>query len=174
MSVSPQSLYEQVLELTILYNLSATEIYGRLLRSGDASTPHLRTIQRWAREMVRRKDSQTWSLSESDILEAREVIPVLEVVIVRSAGGIRTVSQSEARWIGLVAACAPSLHKWHVWVLARLYEITANQDGSFQELDAFLAFTPWIDRQAFENYLKAIDLGLVSMVPLGDYLLRRP
>ena len=174
MNLSTESLYEQVLELAIVQGLSATEIHRELLSVGNAQVPHLRTIQRWVKEMARRNDSQPWSLSGSDILEAREVIPVLEVVIIRSRGEIRTVSQAEARWIGLIAASAPSLHKWSVWVLARLYEMRANQGTSFQDLDAFLAFTPWIDGQAFQNYLKAIELELVSMVPLGDYLLGRP
>jgi len=174
MNLSTERLYEQVLELAIVHDLSATKIHRELLSVGDAQIPHLRTIQRWVRDMARRSDSQTWTLSESDILEAREVIPVLEVIIVRSRGHIRTVSRAEGRWIGLIAASAPSLHKWSVWVLARLYEMRANQEGSFQDLDAFLAFTPWIDGQAFQNYMKAIDLGLVSMVPLGYYLLGKP
>ena len=173
MSLATENLYDQVLELAIVQDLSATEIHRALLESGDERIPHLRTIQRWVREMARKNTSSEWNIGESDILEAREVIPVLEAIIIRSRGGIRTVTRDEARWIGLVAASAPGLHKWNVWVLARLYQMREYQGGGFDDLDAFMAFTPWLDLQAHENYVRAIDLGLVSMIPMMDYFLAR-
>jgi hypothetical protein len=171
MSLATENLYDQVLQLAIVHNLSATEIHGELLISSGDPIPHLRTIQRWVREMTRRKDSDEWNLGDSNILEAREVIPVLEVIIVRSRGEICTVTQQEAKWIGLIAASAPGLHKWNVWVLARLYQIREYQGARVDDLDAFLAFTPWIDAQAYKNYLRAIELGLVSMIPMYRYFL---
>lgn len=170
MVIADERLYDKVLELAIAHGLSATDVHRELLASEGEDIPHLRTIQRWVREMTRRNDSAEWSIGESDILEAREVIPVLEAIIIRSRGEIRTVTQAEARWIGLVAASAPGLDKWRVWVVARLYQMREHQGAGFDDLDAFLAFTPWIDDQAYENYSKAIALDLVSVIPMAHYL----
>jgi len=170
MAIATVNIYEKVLELAIVHDLSATDIYRELSSSSDEPIPHLRTIQRWVREMARRNDSVDWSIGDSDILEAREVIPVLEAIIIRSGGEIRAVTKSEARCIGLIGASAHGLDKWRTWILARLYQMREYQGGGFDDLDAFLAFTPWIDSQAYENYLRAIELGLIPVVPMSHYL----
>lgn len=131
----------------------------------SAHAPTIRTIQRRIEEIAARDVSGPWQLLEGTADEAAAVFHVLPLVISETFGRITHVTRLEARCLVRLLTVAGDLSPWSLYVLARAYAARQRSDVPTTDLDAFVAFHPWADRNSSDAYALAVGLGYVPLAP---------
>lgn len=125
--------------------------------------PPLRTLQRIIRDDIIPQDpSGPWSLADSEGIDAPAILEVLAEVISHTEGRVKSVTRNEAKWIVSISRAVPDLPTWGVFTLARAYLKREETKESTADLDTYLAFAPWRDREHEEAYKKAVEAGYVT------------
>ena len=135
--------------------------------------PVLRTIQRIARELTFDDYSGRWSLKDYDGEGGRLILDVLGKLLSNSRGKEGQFTKAEANWVLKIRQAAPDLDLWKAWLLARLYMLRERNNADTDDLDAFLALTPWIRAPSdfhspYEKYKRYVNQGWVR--PVWSYL----
>ena len=128
--------------------------------------PDRRTIQRWAREVIKRGGGPRWRLSEPEEdqrpVAEKYVLDSLAAVIHVTEGRVSQLSEGEARWIAHLRSLVPGLRAFEAYLLAQDYGTLVAREADTGGLDAYVAFRryfetfadfPWRDeyRRALEN-----------------------
>jgi len=159
---------QEWIELQSLLGLSANQIYrliGHHIKTGmfgETKTPHIRTIQRIVKDMKITDTSYRWSIKDYDGEDARLIFDVLAEVIDWSDGQKYNFTKKEAEWVLRISKATGDLHAFLVWILAKFYmyrELKGIKDT--EELDMYIAFTPWRSMDALQQYNKfsRMDIG---------------
>lgn len=111
--------------------------------------PDRRTIQRWAREMIKRRGGPPWSLSEpqGDQAQTSEeyALESLAAVIHVTEGRVSQLAEGEARWIIHLRSKVPTLRAFEAYLLAQEYASRLGQDLDTAGLDAYVAFRRYFE-----------------------------
>ena len=109
--------------------------------------------------------SPPWQMSKpsADDADPALVLPVLGALL-EEAGGPRSVSKDEARWITGVRRAIPDIPLLWAYYMARHYIVAAGQGRPTDGHDRFLALKMWEDDDRRADF---VSRGLVP--PLGPY-----
>lgn len=139
-----------------------SEVLAELDRSPDwdkAELPHLRTIQRYAREIVARtgfggegrKADEQWTVADARPEDAALVLPVLRALTSAMRAFNFSLTKTDADWIARLRRVAPSIPPLLAFDFARRYQEwtappapTAKTPFS-RMLDVQLAFETWTE-----------------------------
>jgi hypothetical protein len=134
--------------------------------------PNVRTIQRIVQDMVVPDTTGEWSITDNEGADARLVLDIMAANIVSKQGFMypdmkRKFTKGEAQWIIRVRKAAPDAPAKIIWTLAQLY-IRKERKGitDTADLDGYLAFTPWRDKDCFRLYKRVVAKGWMPKVPL--------
>ncbi|MHB0875161.1 MAG: hypothetical protein ACYC5O_03845 [Anaerolineae bacterium] len=129
--------------------------------------PSLRTVRRRVDELRRQRlaadSSGPWSMDASDPDDAALILACLAVATEQSGGRV-VISESLAQRIVQIARVAPTLPLAFVRLVALAFQRAPA--GSTRDLELFLAFRPWEDKQRCERY-NALLQGGAAEVPQG-------
>lgn len=139
------------------------------LREGDIPmpVPSDRTIKRILDELSEIYTTEPASLAAFEPATARLVLDSLREAVAATEGRIAHVTATEATWIGRVAAAAPSLSPWDRFRVARAYVLRDHTGASTTDLDALVAFQPWLGPQERDAYRGAVVAGWIA--PCADF-----
>jgi hypothetical protein len=153
--------YVRQLALDRREELSAPEIHRRVEARYGPRSISLSTVRRVITE-IGEDESAPWSAMEADPDEAELVLPVLRAVIQNAivVGRPLRLSQAEAVAISHIrAVTGEAVPLWDVLQLATAY---AHGLIDPADLDAFLAFRPWVGADEAAAYERAVELGRVG------------
>jgi hypothetical protein len=134
--------------------------------------PDIRTIQRIVKEVVVPDTSGTWSITDNEGEDARLVLDILAANIVSKQGFMypdmkRKFTKAEAQWIIRLRKAAPDAPAKIIVLLYQLYMRREAQGiTNTADLDCYLAFTPWRDKDCFRLYKRVVAKGWMPKVPL--------
>jgi hypothetical protein len=136
--------------------------------------PEVRTL----RDMLakrRRDKTSPWRLADSDGEDAASILRVLEAVIARTDGHRAYVTGAEAEWIARLSHALqdpPEPQHWSLFVLAHAYANAEVDKAGTAALDAWVAFRPWHNKEAYDRYERCVREGLVPALPVESSLHR--
>ena len=162
-------LYE--IEAKALENWTPSQIHTDLERKLKAQdrlveVPSLRTVQRIVKDVEIRDTSGTWRPADDEAEDARLILEVLANIIIYSSGKKRSFSKAEARWVLKIRKLASDADAVKVWRLARTYMVYESQgNASTEDLDAYLAFAPWRNKNHLLHYVYAAVKGWIPVSP---------
>ncbi|MGE0541497.1 MAG: helix-turn-helix domain-containing protein [Dehalococcoidia bacterium] len=148
---------------------TATQIYRQLEQREElrGRLPTVRTVQTIVKDVRPRDTSAAWSLAIAGPDEAAAVLPVLAAVVESTRGEVRTLTQREAGWIAKLRAVAADLPARETYRLARLFIAREDRSEPSADLDLFIAFAPWRNRQASDRYDHLL-FTMETLPPFGD------
>lgn len=131
----------------------------------------LKTVERVVKDMrPAQEKSEIWSLADSDGADSRRILRVLAYVIIESKHRVTFFTKMEAEWVLRLSYAAPGLDALRIWLLGKLYQIRLTRETpNTQDLDAYVAFRPWINDDGLNNYKRVVEQGL-KPVPMWDWL----
>ena len=137
--------------------------------------PEIRTIQRIAQTIKFQDSSGVWSINGDDTKpeEARLVLEALAYEISRKHIVKRYpyFSCQQADWIIRLRKIAPDAPLSVILLLANICITRAGNDlPNFVDVDAYLAFTPWKNRDCKKRYEDAASTDPTLRVPLYPLL----
>lgn len=117
------------------------------------ATPSARTIRDIATRLTPEDESEAWTLATDDGDETQFLLRVLRQVIWMSNGKWRQLSVAEARVLKLIrkATWDLDLDEITAYLTARRYVSLLARGESTADLDAYLAFAPWVFDQEQED-----------------------
>ncbi len=134
--------------------------------------PDIRTIQRIVKEVAIPDTSGTWSITDNEGEDARLVLDILAANIVSKQGFMypdmkRKFTKAEAQWIIRLRKAAPDAPAKIIILLFQLYmRREAKGITDTADLDGYLAFTPWRDKDCLRLYKRVVVNGWIPKVPL--------
>lgn len=150
------------------------EMCKRIGLESDKDIPSYKQIQRAVgkiRKIWNADTSGKWVPSDEDTPheDVRYILDVLREVIIHTDGRKTSITNNEATRVARLSKAMPSADPWLVWQVTQLYLVYESKGQNTTALDMFVAFKPWQDYP--DNYLKAIDQGIIPSVPLIFWLL---
>jgi hypothetical protein len=135
--------------------------------------PSQRTIQRIVREFRVNDLSDEWSISDSDPDDAAAVLHMLSQSIKSGFvdyGVGKGITKQEVFWYLHIKKIAPDLSFIQQQVLSNLYRIREQKKNPTNELDAYLALSPWRCDQDRDNYKDLVNRGRIPPVPMWEVM----
>ncbi len=140
--------------------------------------PHLRTIQRIARRAKPVDESGEWAIELSTPDDARVVLDFMADAADEFEGDVARVTRAEAEWIVRLRRLGPPMTALQTMRLMSLYQARRSDGLTTEDLDAFLAFSPWLGRRRAARYASAVlrnsvlpaPQWIVKLAALGDWL----
>lgn len=155
-SVDPEVL--TAIEALELRGLSAKTIEESLQRDEKLAGMHIpsrRSILNIIKDLQPRDGTEPWSFVSDDGDEVRFVLDVLRDVIQISSGKRRRLSVAEAGLLKRIHQVAPDLGTFATYLTTRRYLAAGAREESTDDLDAYLAFAPWLDHMKAKTGGKA-------------------
>lgn len=123
-----------------------------------AKVPDLRTVQRIVADFQPTDKSGPWRLAYADAPAgaARDILDVLAAAMYGSGGRVTQLTQRQAEWISRLRAVAPDLPPWATYRLTNMYMVREDQGQGTDDLDVFLAFTPWRSETQAQRYYEMV------------------
>lgn len=131
---SPKALLEQVEEFREEKGIPKSERIS------------LRTIERRVRAAAASDQSERWRLAPAAAADPSATLEVLAAVTIHTKGAICSLTVTEARWIASIRAAAPDISPWECFALARTFIARTFAEAPVDDLEAYLAFSPWSHR----------------------------
>ncbi len=138
----------------------------------QAEILHPRTIQRIAKEVAVPDTSGIWSITDNEGEDARLVLDILAANIVSKQGFMypdmkRKFTKAEAQWIIRLRKAAPDAPAKIIILLFQLYmRREAKGITDTADLDGYLAFTPWRNKDCLRLYKRIVVNGWIPKAPL--------
>jgi hypothetical protein len=142
---APEVLFE--IERLNAFGVSAPKIQEAMDRDpalNALGVPGERTIRNIIADLPSGDGSGRWSIADDDGDEIRFLLEVLRHVIQMSNGKMRNLSIAEAKVLRVIAKAAPDLEPVFAYLTARRYVAQQEKKESTFDLDAYLAFQPWV------------------------------
>ena len=136
--------------------------------------PSPRTVERSVKRGTPAPDtSGRWSLGDHDGADSRKILTILAQIIIVSGHLVKSFTKDEADWVLRLSHAARGLDPLRMWLLVKLYQRRlADESAGTEDLDAYVAFLPWYNDKALENYREEVSLGL-KPVPMWDWLVEQ-
>jgi hypothetical protein len=163
----PGDVEDLIIELA-LKGWSAGQIHEALERDPNTAgrAPSRRTIERKVKEHRSDDSSGTWSLVTTTPDDAALILPVLAAIIRGTKGKVTTLTNAEAKEIVTILTACPSIDPLRAFLYARLYLARAKNNASTVDIDAYLAFMPWVDDAKHQAWAAACKAGWIQSPPL--------
>ena len=166
------STLDAIVQLALTTNWTPAQVHreiegredfkGRVLNYG--------TVERIVKEFRQPVTSEAWSFRDSDGDDANLILEVRRELIRVWDHPSQRISKKEAHWVVKIRKAAPDLNPATVWLVAVMYSLRERDDAATEDLDDYLAFAPWRDKQHFDEYNEWIQRGWISPPPLSDRL----
>jgi len=151
---------------------NAAELHRHLVQKFPADAPSERTVRNIVKELTPSDSSGIWRPGpDTDPEEAALILSALAKCISRwQDRSMLPITNDRARWLAWLLKGWPDLDPMTALVLATDYLARSETEKSTEDLDGFLAFTPWRSAKEALLWQKARDKGLPS--PPIWYVLR--
>ena len=115
--------------------------------------PTLRTIQRMVADITPDDPTGPWTLADAAGEDAEKILPGLREAIELG----KTLTKQEAEWVLKISLAAPEIDSAELYRLARVYRWRLHVGMPIDDLDAYLAYRPWMGREEREAWRAALE-----------------
>lgn len=137
---------------------AVAEALGRDFPQPGPRLPTLRWIKA-ERSKHLKAPSEPWSFADAKAEQARQVLPVLAVVIERTQGRRQGLTNAEADEVAHVTGSCPGIDPWSAYLLAHQLVVATEEEA--QAITHYLAFAA-LAEDAGTRYRRAATKGWIE------------
>ena len=166
---------DEIIRLALETSWSAPQIFRDLdsREEFEDRVPSKRTVERAVSDIRTADKSDPWKITDNDPEDARLLLDLLGTVSFRRYYRERQITKNEANWVITIIKLAPDLTAMRTYVLSNLYRIRTDKEASTEELDAYLAISPWQSDEALRTYKFMVEDDLVEPMTMWESMVEQ-